>query len=140
MNIVAEKPPEWIMDGCLSQFRVDVNNTYWTYGDTIFNPGGKEIPGPILSHEAFHMVQQREYDGGKDAWWKEYLINPDFRYEQELQAHAIEYAAVCDEVKDRNRRATHLRYISSRLAGPLYQAPVSQAEAMNAIRAIAKAL
>lgn len=128
------------MDGCMNQFRVDVNNTYWTYGDTIYNPGGKPLPGPILEHEALHSVQQAHYEGGPEAWWKEYLINPEFRFEQELQAHAVEYKAVCIETKDRERRARNLNYIANRLSGPLYQAQVDKATSMKAIKEIAAAL
>lgn len=140
MKILTELPPEWIMTGCMSQFRIDVKNTFWTYGDTIYNPGGKKIPDEILAHEAVHMRQQAAYEGGPEAWWKEYLINPDFRYEQELQAHGVEYYAACQHFKDRNAQAKALQNIAARLSGPLYQTAVSRDDARKAIREIAKAI
>lgn len=70
MNIVNELPPEWIMDGCLSQFRVDVKNTFWTYGDTIYNPGGHELPENIIAHEETHSEQQLNF------------VNPDLELDE----------------------------------------------------------
>ena len=139
MRVLNERPPEWIMDGCMSQFRVDVNHTLWTYGDTIFNPGAFHISDSLLAHEALHSVQQREYEGGKDAWWKRYLTDAEFRFQQELQAHGIEYAALKKDVKDRNQQARALTQIAQRLSGPLYQIAMPYSECMKAIREIATA-
>jgi hypothetical protein len=61
MKILNERPPEWIMKGCLDQFRVNVDKTFWTYGDTIYNPGGIDIPDHIIAHEEQHGRQQEAY-------------------------------------------------------------------------------
>lgn len=61
MIIKNEKPPEWIMTGCLSQFRVNVERTFWAYGDVIYNPGGITIREDILAHEEQHGRQQEAY-------------------------------------------------------------------------------
>ena len=129
MKILNEKPPEWIMTGCLNQFRIDVSHTFWTYGDTIYNPGGLELPDHIIAHEEVHESQQTTYDGGKDAWWREYLNNARFRMEQEAQAYGGQYAFYCTKVKDRNQRARFLHTISSSFASPLYQLALTQAQA-----------
>ena len=129
MKILAEKPPEWIMQGCLSQFRVNVEGTFWTYGDTIYSPGGVDLPPDIVAHEEQHCVQQAEYDGGKDAWWREYLVNPRFRLEQEAEAYGAQYRFFCSKVGDRNKRALFLHRLAATLAGPLYQVAVSQQQA-----------
>jgi hypothetical protein len=132
VEIRNEKPPAWIMDGCMSSFRVSVDHTVWTYGNVIFNPGGQQLPDHIIVHEATHMRQQAEI--GKDEWWKRFLIDPAFRVEQEAQAYSVQYGFFCGQVHDRNKRALFLRQLASHLSGPLYQTSLSHAEAVSLIR------
>ena len=182
MKVLHERPPEFIMTGCMSQFRVNVDKTCWTYGDTLFVPGGWHVPDNLMAHEETHSVQQAEYlaemkckkcgyedieDGfvarladdslqcpgckierresftlidGKDGWWKQYLTDPTFRFEQELQAYGMQYAFFCKHVGDRNRRYLFLREIAQGLSGPLYQVAISRSEAEKAIKETAAAL
>lgn len=137
MKIVNERPPEWIMTGCLSQFRVNVNNTFWAYGDVIYNPGGITIREDILAHEAQHGVQQSNTEGGPDAWWKRYLAEPRFRLEQEADAYGVQYRWFCARYKDRNQRNKFLVMIAGQLSGPLYQVAVSPLQARQMIEVLA---
>lgn len=172
MTVRNEAPPEWIMSGCMNAFRVDVNHTVWTYGDTIYNPGGRPIPPDVVAHEAVHAKQQREYvedvgvnewgmtceehygepfehkleDGtecagpgmaplkGKDAWWRRYLSDPEFRVEQEAQAYGMQYAFICSKQTNRDMRARALHTLAGSFSGPLYQCPISNADAKKMIR------
>ena len=155
MKIVNGEPPEWIMKGCLDKFRVNVEHTFWTYGDIIFNPGGGALPDHILAHEEQHSRQQsnRELmlqylkpeeriaddkllDKMKDAWWREFLANPRFRLEQEAEAYGAQYRFYCERVKDRNRRALFLMQIAGQLSGPLYQAALSSTKARKMIEVL----
>lgn len=125
------------MTGCLDQFRVNIEHTFWTYGDTIYNPGGFTIPEDIVAHEEQHMRQQEAYEGGKDAWWKEYLINPRFRLEQEAEAYATQYKWLCQRIKDRNQRNKWCLRLADMLAGPLYQVAVTRSQARDMILILA---
>lgn len=137
MKVVNSEPPEWIMKGCLDKFRVSVENTVWTYGDTIFAPGDdRTLPDHIIAHESQHGVQQAAYEGGKDAWWCEFLANPCFRLEQETEAYGAQYRFFCEHVKDRNRRALFLMQIAGHLSGPLYQVAVTNAQARQMIEVL----
>jgi hypothetical protein len=51
------------------------------------------MPLEILAHEACHSIQH-EQQFGPEAWWDQYLADKRFRFEQELQAHRIEYQDV----------------------------------------------
>jgi len=137
MKIINERPPEWIMSGCLSQFRVNVERTFWTYGDTIYNPGGINIREDIIAHEEQHERQQAAYEGGKDAWWREYLSNPRFRLEQEAEAYGIQHKWYCARFKDRNQRSKFLFVLGNQLSGPLYQVAVSPVQARTMIEVLA---
>lgn len=164
MQILIEKPPEWIMTGCLNNFRLDLNTTLWTYEDTIYNPGGFNIPDDLLVHEQTHMIQQAKYAGegvaylldeghldeikipeqpvvnSADAWWKRYLSDADFRLEQEMQAYGVQYAFFCDKIKDRNKQAKFLVRLADTLASPLYQVAIGQIEARKGIKEVALTL
>lgn len=138
MKIINEKPPEWIMSGCLNQFRVNVEHTFWTYGDAIYNPGGHPIPEDIVKHEEQHSRQQDAYEDdkglGKDAWWRRYLSDPRFRLEQEAEAYGEQYRYFCSLSKDRNARAKCLRVLAMQLSGPLYQLAVTPTQAKALIQ------
>lgn len=137
MTVREELPPEWIMQGCLSKFRVNPEYTYWTYGDILYNPGGHAIPDYVAAHEERHMKQQSEIEGGKDAWWKKYLADPRFRLEQEADAYGAEYRYFCKTRPDRNLRARFLHLKAQQLASPLYQVAVSQQQASDMIAILA---
>jgi len=151
-TVFPETPPEWIMRGCLDQFRVNVDRTFWTYGNAIYNPGRGEIPKHILAHEETHMRQQEEYcviikhtsvgkstdpiekKEGKDEWWKRYLTDPRFRLEQEAEAYGAQYRYYCKAISgDRNQQARFLHMLAGQLSGPLYQLAVTQAQARELI-------
>lgn len=136
MRIVDSNPPDWIMQGCLNQFRLSPGATVWTYGDTIYAPGRTSLSDDIIAHESQHEIQQREYEGGKDAWWREFLANPRFRLEQEAEAYGAQYRFFCERVKDRNRRALFLMQIAGQLSGPLYQVAVSTTQARQMIEVL----
>lgn len=136
MKIINENPPAWIMTGCLNQFRVNLDHTFWTYGDIIYNPGKGTIPDHIIAHEETHMRQQEAYEGGKDAWWKEYLANSRFRMEQEAQAYGEQYKFFCKYRKDRNERSRFLNSICDSFAGPLYQLALTKAQARAMVQVL----
>ena len=156
MKIVNSEPPDWIMKGCLDKFRVHVEQTVWTYGDTIFAPDrDSSLPDHIIAHEEQHARQQSNQElmlkyiepteriddeklAGKmrDAWWKEFLSNPRFRLEQEAEAYGAQYRFYCERVKDRNRRALFLVQLARTLSGPLYQVAVTNAQARKMIEVL----
>lgn len=93
----------------------------FAWGDTIYNPSGGEIPPPLLAHEAMHGCRQTWRDGATESienWWRKYLIDPEFRYNEELKAHVAELKAQWP--RDRNKRAQLFMSTAKRLTAPLY--------------------
>ena len=109
----------------------DPLNALFTYGDTIYAPGGSEVNWHLMAHEEVHERQQ-----GKDpkAWWDRYINDHIFRVAQEAEAYARQYEAICDVLKDRNRRNKTLLDLSRILSGPLYGNVVSKSGAMSLIK------
>jgi hypothetical protein len=62
----------------------------FAYGSTIHNPSGQEIPPDIIIHEAVHEKQQRLF-GTPELWWQKYLLDLDFRLDQEVEAYSAQY-------------------------------------------------
>lgn len=89
----------------------------FAYGKNLFNPSGIEISPSLMEHEKLHGERQRMI--GVELWWKRYLEEPQFRYEEELLAHRAEYRKASEGV-NRQQRRHHLHHIAKRLASPLY--------------------
>ncbi len=127
MKISTEFPPNY--EVLKAKFNPG-KSAIFTYGDTIYNPSGGVLTPELLAHEAVHIRQQAE---GVEAWWVRYMEDAQFRLEQELEAHRIEYQAFCARVKDRNKRAVFLSQIATRLASPMYGRVITSREASRLI-------
>jgi len=130
MQIKNEKPPIW--DEAQKHFDIDHDRTVYTYGDTIYNPAGLNLPQEIVEHESVHMEQQSQM--GPEAWWRQYFENPDFRFHEEAEAYRYQHYYYCTQQLDRNKRARHLHLLASILSSSMYKTGRSQREALEAIR------
>jgi hypothetical protein len=108
----------------------------FAYGGDIYNPSAVEIPHALGRHEELHQLRQSELTGGAQEWWDRYLTNPEFRYFEELLAHAEEYRAQVSTFHDRNIRAALLTSTARRLVAPLYnyQPPRTMQQALKDLR------
>ena len=89
----------------------------FAYGEHIYNPSGVHIPRVLMVHEVKHLARQFQ---ASDAWWDRYIADPEFRYSEELIAHAAELRAGLRATKDRNARYRLLRTTAWRLIADLY--------------------
>lgn len=132
-KIVNDFPP--IYDEILNHGMKPTEATIYTYGDSIFNPHKNDLSYDILAHEEVHANQQ----GDKPMeWWDKYLINKDFRIQEESEAYGAQYAFICNSVKDRNARSRILHSIAMILSGPIYGNAISYQEATNMVRSASK--
>ena len=130
MKIVNEKPP--IFDKIIAAgMSPSLDSTIFTYGDIIYNPSGQPIPDHLIAHEATHTKQQGEFP---KTWWGKYLSDEKFRFEQEAEAYANQYAFICKTVKDRNIRVKILYELARILAGPTYGNIITRTKAMELIK------
>lgn len=103
----------------------------FAWDGTIYNPSNGVLTTPLIEHEMVHFKQQ---NGKPEEWWNKYLSDIEFRVQQELEAHKMEYRSFCKENKDRNKQAKYLFEISRRLASPMYGNVMSIKEAMRKIK------
>ena len=129
MKIVCEFPPNYKL--LAKNFKLH-SGVIFTYGDTLYNPDGGDIPNHLEKHEETHKKQQ----GDKiEEWWNKYIDDKDFRLSQELEAYQRQYRVAKNEMS-RNELFNLLRKIATDLSSELYGDLISFNEAMNLIKKI----
>src|ERR1700694_32922 len=128
MDIVVGYPP--IYKEIAAKFLLGPG-TIFTWGSIIYNPSGKHVTKDLIAHEEVHMVQQ---DNMPEAWWRKYLIEPEFRLSQEAEAYGRQYQYICSQNHNRNFQFQVLQGLSLFLSGPMYGFVCSQTTAMELIR------
>lgn len=104
-------PPAGIYERARDMFGVDFRQgVVFTVGDTI-HANKFPLSADLYEHEKTHVIQQRAYNGGPEAWWERYFDDVYFRYSQEIEAYRVQYKFYCMNTKDRNRRAVFLHHI-----------------------------
>lgn len=130
--IILERPPNF--EEILKAFPdADKPGVIFAFGKNVFNPSGVSIPTALLAHESVHQYRQGLTP---EKWWGLYLVDNDFRYNEELEAHVAEYDAQAPQL-DRNYRAKLLMATAHRLIAPLYnyQPPRTLQLAMRDLKA-----
>lgn len=115
LNVVKGLPPNFADIVAVFPAAAGID-TIFTYGQTVYVPSGNTLTRALEIHEGVHMAQQSD----PESWWKRYLVDPEFRLDQELPAHRAEYRAFKIMYNDRNEQNRYLHAVASRLASPLY--------------------
>lgn len=104
---------------------------FFAYGPVIYNPSGHVLPIELVAHECVHSIQQDRI--GVESWWNQYLDYTPFRFEQELEAHRVEYRQYIADHPGRNFRRRYAAAVAERLSGPLYGRMLKKDAAKQAI-------
>ncbi len=106
-------------------------DTLFPWAPDIYNPSGLDIPPDIFVHELKHIVQQ-----GKNPkeWWDKYILDKNFRLEQELEANREQYKFICKLTKDREQRNKALIAMAKNVSGEIYNVSISFQEAYQKIK------
>ena len=131
MKIINSYPPN--IDSIDDRFAIRGKPIIFTYGDIIYNPLGIIISPSLHAHETIHSIRQTIELKNILAWWDRYLIDDEFRLNEELLAHKAEYKQFCSENKDRNRQSIFLNTIATRLASAMYGNMISSTKARKII-------
>ena len=98
-------------------------NIVFTYGDSLYVPSGEPVDKYLLRHEETHAKQQTD----PVEWWDRYLVDPGFRFTQELEAYREQYRGMGD--LPLATRISYLDHIATDLAGEMYGNLVTKDEA-----------
>ena len=112
--IIIERPPNF--EQIQAAFPRAVNpGVLFAYCPNIYNPSGVVIPPALIAHENVHLQRQGK---SPNDWWSCYIADSEFRYIEELLAHAAEFKM--QRATDRNLGARLLLSTALRLVAPLY--------------------
>jgi hypothetical protein len=123
--------------------KADGHGVLFAHDTCIYNPSGIVVPPALVAHEEVHLKRQLALGpdpgsttqwSGADLWWDRYLRDSEFRYVEELLAHAAEFKV--QRAGDRNASARLLMATALRLVAPLYNytPPVSLQRAMKDLK------
>lgn len=129
MVVLNEPPP--LYDLIDAHFHVKGTMAIFTFGNKIYAPAGGKVTRELIAHEEVHHQQQGEEWDGIEAWWRRYVVDHAFRFDQELPAHVAEYRAYCK--RHGGGRVKFLNQVATRLSGPLYLGMISLEEATRRI-------
>lgn len=129
MKVVKAFPPN--IDKILRKFKI-TDHTVFAYGDTLYNPIGKEISQDLMVHEETHERQQQAY--GVEAWWQMYIDNKNFRLTQETEAYRNQFQFL-KTVLNRLGRKIALDRLATQLSSELYGNIINKKEAKGLIDA-----
>lgn len=101
----------------------------FTYGDKLFVPSGQNPDKHLMRHEETHARQQAVV--GVEEWWKRYLVDPNFRFMEELEAYRNQYRSMASLSLE--QRIGYLDHIATDLCGPMYGNLLTKEEAKAAI-------
>jgi len=105
-----------------------------TYGEDIYTKG--HLTDDLLEHEGQHIIQQRNYSGGKDAWWERYFTDSEFRLEQEAECYKLQLAFLIQKhgISDRQTTFNLSKALAGQLSSPMYGSMVDILTAINLIK------
>jgi hypothetical protein len=118
MKIIHEYPPNY--DMILREFpKASLDGIIFAYSPDIYSPTRMDVDLAIIEHEKVHIDRQKLV--GVDFWWDQYVSSVDFRYYEELLAHAAEYACMIRGKKSQKKRDSILITIAKKLIHPVYK-------------------
>ena len=135
MKILSERPPNFNDIAKVFPIVKKKGGIIYTFEDTIYNPDDTEITKPLLAHEEVHATRQKLW--GAEQWWRIYLKNIGFRFDEELMAHQKEYEVEV-ELGNRYQRRGAKKMIARKLASPLYGNMVTIKQAKGVLISIIK--
>lgn len=109
----------------------ECENAIYCYGDTIYNPHGRDITPDIEIHEQVHSRQQGPQP---EIWYYKYLTDGEFRLEQEIEAYGTQWAFVKDQPIPAKIKQWAKDSMAKALSGKEYGNLINHREAEQAIR------
>lgn len=128
MEIIKDYPPNWKL--IKQSFKV-ADNVLFCYGHKLYNPSDCYVDPIVMKHEEVHEKQQGD---NPEEWWARYLVDPSFRFCEELQAYQTQYREIKRKFKDKNTQARMLNTLATDLSSANYGNVCSYQEALMSIR------
>jgi hypothetical protein len=99
----------------------------FAYAPDIYTLNDRPLTYELVAHERVHIERQKEI--GVTFWWKKYLEDPEFRFNEELLAHRAEYQSLITTLAVQSKRDKALRHVARKLASGLYNHMITPKQA-----------
>ena len=132
MEIIEDYPPNYAQIKTLNPPK----DAIFCYGNTIYIPNKiADLPADIEYHEYIHSHQQKKYTD-PSMWWTKYILDIEFRLDQELEAYSHQYAFVKSKLPGKIVKALLFEFADNLCS--MYNIGISHAVAESKIRNRAK--
>lgn len=135
IEIVIGYPPNY--DKIAARFDIASKPVVFSYDGKLYNPLAGNVAMHLMKHEMVHAEQQIKI-GGSELWWNKYLVDKDFRFNQEVEAYGVQYKYFCSLKSDQFKQRVFLNKIAGDLASPIYGSICTVDEAISVIKETAK--
>lgn len=136
MSVISGRPPNFTKIVAVFPQALKAT-TVFAYYPNIYVSGKPTLSDALFAHEKVHLRRQQVYEGGTEAWWDRYLVDRDFRLDEELKAHVVEYQFL-SENGSRDQRRMALKQVAERLSSGLYRLGITPKQAASLIKVNAK--
>lgn len=115
-------------DEIAAAFDVRGKPVLFAWGSYLYAPLSASVSVPLLKHEEAHGLRQRQFPSIED-WWRRYILDAEFRLEEEKIGHRAEYEALLSRTSGRAERRKMVSFVAGKLASPLYRYSFTKDEA-----------
>ena len=129
IEIINDYPPNY--SDIAAAFKLKGKEIF-AYDGKIYSPISTIVPVELIEHEKVHFAQQKNV--GLLPWWDKYLKEAEFRLEQELEAHLVEYKIFCRLTKDRNIKAKYMDKMAVRLSSSIYGNMITYSKVLKRLK------
>lgn len=126
--IIAGRPPNFEKI-CKVFPEARAKGTIFAYSPNIYILDKDGITNALEAHENVHILRQGT---NPETWWDRYLVDREFRLEEELIAHTAEYKHLLEH-GSRSERRNALKIVSNRLSSGMYSFGLSPKKAADMI-------
>jgi len=114
-----------------ANFHIGESKPLFSYAPYIYNPFDIFIDPTLYLHEMIHIKQQGD---NPSEWWDRYILDKDFRLQQELEANQKQIKLFNEVVKDRNERYRFMTQIAKNMSSILYGNMVEYNQAIKLLQ------
>lgn len=132
LQIVKALPPNY-PELCKAFDIANRRGVIFCFGPTLYNPDGVDLDAAILAHEELHSARQAAF-GGVDLWWRRYLDDRRFRFDEEVPAWSLQYHLTAKDIPNRQQRQRLLMHYAKVLSGPMYDCGLPRERVKRLIR------
>lgn len=132
--VIKARPPEWVWARANELWEIDEAQVCFAHGGAAYCPSSDYLSDDLMVHEGVHLERQEALGAyGANHWWRQYLVDPRFRLDEEVLAYGRQHAYLCQVERDGPTRYEFLCHLAGQLSSPMYGLGIDQEKARHQI-------